>query len=297
MAPIEKPNIIQLIDMSIGKTPEHILKDERIKLILSSQAYEDLCRTQKKQFIDTWGELKILTFDASEHIKKKIPFPYLAIAPVQQFEEMTKIQTKEPYRIELAYDPYGPEWRAQMEALPIKTVLDLFQAVAHDKMDMQKQIIVLESTVKECKDSVLDMGAKTIAITRNYSDIMRRLNKELKEIGFSTEASREMADLIHMIDSLGPPPDLKVKPKERPTDTGVDDKFGKRIKDRHIVKSGQGTVFVVDYDENVGEFCIIQANKSDCPESQGNPFELKPYMSPNLEIIGDIDTNPELFKD
>lgn len=65
--PLNKPNIIELIEMSIGKTPEEVLKHEKIKLILSSTAYEDLYKMQKLDFIDQYKELKILVFEINQH--------------------------------------------------------------------------------------------------------------------------------------------------------------------------------------------------------------------------------------
>lgn len=58
-----------------------------------------------------------------------------------------------------------------------------------------------------------------------------------------------------------------------------------------IVKSEQGTIFHVAWSKEHKCFCLIQANKNNIPELQGERFELKPYMQPSLEVVGTIYDN------
>ena len=62
-----------------------------------------------------------------------------------------------------------------------------------------------------------------------------------------------------------------------------------------IVKTQQGTLFVVDYRSDIGWF-IIQANKSHLPDLQGDWFKLEKYMQPNLEVIGNIHEHKHLIQ-
>ena len=71
----------------------------------------------------------------------------------------------------------------------------------------------------------------------------------------------------------------------RLTDIFVDD----------IILTTQGTKFVVCEDSEHG-ICLLQINKGDYKEGYGCLFELKAYMQPNMEVIGNIHDNPELLK-
>ena len=77
--------------------------------------------------------------------------------------------------------------------------------------------------------------------------------------------------------------------------SGVTDWKLQHIYEGDIVESQQGTKFVVEYSEQYG-WCLIQCNQGNCPDLQGDWFSLKEYMQPNLEVIGNIYTNPELCK-
>lgn len=79
--------------------------------------------------------------------------------------------------------------------------------------------------------------------------------------------------------------------------TGIRDWKLRDILEGDIIVTQQGTKFVVDWNEEHKQWCLIQSNKGALPDLQGDWFELEKYMQPNLEVIGTIYDTPELMSD
>ena len=79
--------------------------------------------------------------------------------------------------------------------------------------------------------------------------------------------------------------------------TGIRDWKQQDINEGAIVKTQQGTIFVVSWNEKQNQWCIIQSNKGGLPDLQGDWFVLEKYMQPNLELIGSVYGTPELMND
>lgn len=77
--------------------------------------------------------------------------------------------------------------------------------------------------------------------------------------------------------------------------TGIRDWKLQDINEGSVVKTQQGTKFVVCWSEKYG-WILIQSNEGSNPDLQGDPFSLERHMQPNLEVIGNIYDNPELIK-
>lgn len=77
--------------------------------------------------------------------------------------------------------------------------------------------------------------------------------------------------------------------------TGIRDWKLNDINEGSIVKTQQGTMFVVEWTERYG-WSLIQSNNGSTPDLQGDWFALEKFMQPNLEVIGSVYKNPELIK-
>ncbi len=80
---------------------------------------------------------------------------------------------------------------------------------------------------------------------------------------------------------------------------GMPDKSGKEIYEHDIIKTEQGTLFIVEWNNEYLMWVLLQANKGvirNHPELQADHFHLQKHMQPNLEIIGNIYKDADLLK-
>lgn len=68
--------------------------------------------------------------------------------------------------------------------------------------------------------------------------------------------------------------------------TGIRDWKLQNINEGSIVKTEQGTRFLVEKNEDSQEWYLTQLNDASHPEFKGKSFSLEPYMQPNLEVVG-----------
>lgn len=90
---------------------------------------------------------------------------------------------------------------------------------------------------------------------------------------------------------VSPGPGSGYEVKEDQQFTGLLDNYHKEIYDGDLLKSGQGNIFKVLWDDNEAGWvldCLTGDNKGPC--------ELKKYMEENLEAIGNIFENADLIK-
>jgi hypothetical protein len=78
--------------------------------------------------------------------------------------------------------------------------------------------------------------------------------------------------------------------KKTPQFTGIRDWKLQDINNGSIVRTQQGTEFVVSHEEPFG-WILVQRNEGGVPEFKGDWFALEKYMQPNLEVIGSIYNN------
>ena len=73
--------------------------------------------------------------------------------------------------------------------------------------------------------------------------------------------------------------------------TGIKDWKLNEIKEGDILETQQGNRFIVEFSFKHNCWSIIQVNKGNTPELQGQRFTLERYMQPNLEVVGSIYSN------
>jgi len=78
--------------------------------------------------------------------------------------------------------------------------------------------------------------------------------------------------------------------------TGIRDWKLNNINEGSIIKTKQGTKFVVCWSIIYNMWCLVQCNEGNEPDLQGDWFSLQSYMQPNMEVIGSIYIDSKLMK-
>lgn len=77
--------------------------------------------------------------------------------------------------------------------------------------------------------------------------------------------------------------------------SGIRDWKLQNIDDGSILRTQQGSIFLVEFTQEFG-WTMIQSNKGNHPDLQGSRFRLDRGMQANMEVIGNVSDNPELLR-
>lgn len=78
--------------------------------------------------------------------------------------------------------------------------------------------------------------------------------------------------------------------------TGLKDKNGKQLYDQDIIQTDQGTLFIIEFNQQEMQWVLYQTNDGSHRDLQGELFALKAYMTPNITLKGNCYQHPELLK-
>jgi uncharacterized phage protein (TIGR01671 family) len=78
--------------------------------------------------------------------------------------------------------------------------------------------------------------------------------------------------------------------------TGLKDKNGIELYDQDIIQTDQGTLFIIEFNQQEMQWVLYQANEGSRRDLQGEVFALKAYMVPNITLKGNCYQNPDLLK-
>lgn len=78
--------------------------------------------------------------------------------------------------------------------------------------------------------------------------------------------------------------------------TGLKDKNGEELYDQDIIQTDQGTLFIIEFNQQEMQWVLYQANDGTHRDLQGDIFALKYYMVPNITLKGNCYEHPELLK-